>query len=206
MTCVSAQAATLRIQVTDTQGRPLPNAAVAVDWDNAPPLARNPPPATMRQQNMTFQPRVLAVPVNTDVSFPNFDNTRHHVYSFSEAKTFDIKLYVGYPERPVHFDEPGLVSVGCNIHDYMRAFIVVRDAPRNAVTDESGEVVFDDVPRVPRDVEIWQEQMDVGSDGVRRSIAADRDVVQLRVPVTRTPPTPSAQSNTLQQRFDRIAQ
>jgi hypothetical protein len=77
------------------------------------------------------------------VSFPNFDTVRHHVYSFSATKTFDIKLYAGTPANPVVFDKPGVATLGCNIHDRMSAHIVVVDTPLFASSDAAGAARFD---------------------------------------------------------------
>ena len=77
------------------------------------------------QQNLQFHPFLTIVPVGADVSFPNLDPTKHHVYSFSPAKKFELKLFAKDQSRTVHFDKPGVVALGCNIHDQMSAFIVV---------------------------------------------------------------------------------
>ena len=78
---------------------------------------------------MQFHPFVLIVPVGAKVSFPNLDPTRHHVYSFSPAKQFELKLFARDQSRSVVFDKPGVVALGCNIHDAMTAFIVVDGQP-----------------------------------------------------------------------------
>ena len=96
----------------------------------------------MSQQDRTFIPFVLTVPKGTRVNFPNLDRTRHHVYSFSEPKPFELKLYVGTPQEPVLFDKPGIVALGCNIHDYMQAFIYVSDSPYARVTGSEGQASF----------------------------------------------------------------
>ena len=96
----------------------------------------------MSQQDRTFIPFVLTVPKGTRVNFPNLDRTRHHVYSFSEPKPFELKLYVGTPQEPVLFDKPGIVALGCNIHDYMQAFIYVSDSSHARVTDSEGQASF----------------------------------------------------------------
>jgi hypothetical protein len=160
----------------------------------------------MRQRDMTFIPHVLAVPVNTSVLFPNYDNTRHHVYSFSEAKTFDIKLYVGFPERPILFDQPGVIALGCNIHDKMHAFIVVNDAPRMAVTAKDGRAVLENVPVLPRELYIWHEWLNHGQKGVIRHAAADINFIPVDIDISPPPASPPNESMSLQQRFDRIAQ
>ncbi|MBU2869251.1 methylamine utilization protein [Colwellia sp. E2M01] len=93
----------------------------------------------MDQINKEFSPEVLIVPVNSLVSFPNSDDIRHHVYSFSLAKTFELKLYAGKPKSPIHFDNTGVVVMGCNIHDSMVGYIYVTDKSQYYLTDENGE-------------------------------------------------------------------
>ena len=90
----------------------------------------------MAQQGKQFLPDVLVVPVGTSVHFPNRDSVRHHVYSFSPAKKFELKLYTGTPANPVVFDRAGVVTLGCNIHDRMVGWIVVVDTPYYAQAAE----------------------------------------------------------------------
>jgi plastocyanin len=90
------------------------------------------------QLNKRFVPRVSVVRTGTAITFPNSDRIRHQVYSFSPAKTFSLKLYAGSPKTPVIFDQPGLVVLGCNIHDSMVAFVGVVDSPYFAKTTDSG--------------------------------------------------------------------
>lgn len=107
------------------------------------------------QKNRTFVPFVSAVQKGSNVEFPNFDKTRHHVYSFSEAKTFELELYVGRPENSVLFDKAGIVSVGCNIHDYMQAYLYIGESPFLGVSDESGRVYFKNIPNGKYEVNVW---------------------------------------------------
>lgn len=122
-----------------------------------PPTAIPSPsePHEMRQQNRTFIPFVLAVTKGDQVNFPNFDRTRHHVYSFSPAKPFELKLYVGTPGAPELFDRSGIVALGCNIHDYMQAFIYVAESPFVAVTDDAGKVSFHHLPEGSYQIRVW---------------------------------------------------
>ena len=83
----------------------------------------------MAQENISFSPHVLIVPVGATVAFPNHDRVRHHVYSVSKPKKFDIKLYGRDETRTEAFDKPGVVALGCNIHDQMSGFIIVVDTP-----------------------------------------------------------------------------
>jgi plastocyanin len=94
--------------------------------------------AVLDQRDAAFVPGVLPVGVGTRVAFPNSDNTLHHVYSFSPAKRFELPLYSGRQAEPVEFDRAGVVTLGCNIHDWMVAHVVVLDTPYFARTGADG--------------------------------------------------------------------
>ena len=81
------------------------------------------------QRDKQFIPYVTALQVGTSVWFANTDKIRHHVYSFSPAKKFELPLYAGVPAEPVVFDQPGFVTLGCNIHDWMIAYVAVLTTP-----------------------------------------------------------------------------
>src|SRR5262245_4179677 len=123
MSCVSVtQAAEIKGKVVDEQGIGIPQAIVFVQTpasNGAKPTA--PRTATLDQIDKQFVPNLLPIPVGTEVQFPNHDQIHHHVYSFSRAKSFDLPLYKGEEKPSVVFDQPGVVDVGCNIHDWMSA-------------------------------------------------------------------------------------
>lgn len=147
-------AASLALQVVDEQGAAVENAAVALKPVGAmPPL--EPGTAEIVQQGKRFIPLMTAVPTGTAVRFPNLDTVRHHVYSFSPAKSFELKLYIGTPAAPVVFDKPGVVVMGCNIHDPMVAYVVVSDTPWVGVSDAAGQVRIDGVAAGEYELEYW---------------------------------------------------
>ncbi|TYK65908.1 methylamine utilization protein [Colwellia echini] len=132
-----------KIKVVDQNNSPLSNAIIEFVIDQ--PSVDKPHTGStyvMDQVNKEFSPEVLIVPVNNLVSFPNSDDIRHHVYSFSPAKTFELKLYAGKPKSPIAFDNTGVVVMGCNIHDSMVGYIYVTDKQQSYMTDEQGEVVL----------------------------------------------------------------
>ena len=152
----AAHAATVNIDVRDAAGRPLANSVVLIDTPRKPagPI-KFPWPYVMAQQNIMFAPHLLIVPVGASVSFPNRDKVRHHVYSFSPPKKFDMKLYGKDETRSVVFDKPGVVSLGCNIHDVMSAFVFVVDTPYAMITDANGHVTIPNVPAGGATVKLW---------------------------------------------------
>jgi hypothetical protein len=121
------------------------------------------------------------VQVGTAVLFPNKDNIRHHVYSFSPAKKFELPLYAGVPAEPVIFDKPGFVTLGCNIHDWMIAYVAVLPTPYFQVTGKEGRVTLRDLPAGQYSVEVWQpslkgppdsfaQHVDLTSDGAKELV------------------------------------
>jgi len=113
----------------------------------------------MDQKNRMFIPHVLAVQTGTAVRFPNSDDIRHHVYSFSPAKPFQLPLYKGTPANPVVFDKAGVVTLGCNIHDQMSAFIIVVDTPYFERTGGDGHATLRDVEPGKYVVHVWYPEM-----------------------------------------------
>lgn len=140
---------------TDQQGNALAN--VIVSTQASSPQSAKPEPAIMDQVNKSFVPHVLAVQKDQLVSFPNSDNIRHHVYSFSQTKPFEIKLYSGTEAEPIKFDKPGIVVLGCNIHDSMVGYIYVSDGEQLWQSDSNGDVT---VPEDVKDVSVWHPDLD----------------------------------------------
>jgi plastocyanin len=149
-----AQAADISVQVNSVAGKGVEDAVVYLVPLNksALPLAGD---ASIAQLNKTFIPRVTVIQTGSRVSFPNKDKVRHHVYSFSPAKAFELKLYANVPAAPVVFDKPGTVVLGCNIHDNMLAFIHVVDTPYFAKTDASGQAKLSNFPGGQYQLKVW---------------------------------------------------
>jgi plastocyanin len=152
-----AGAANLQVQLHDAQGQPLANTVVTLQGPQG--ALASPAPAIMDQVQRQFLPTVLAIRSGTRVSFPNRDDIRHQVYSFSPAKRFELRLYKDTPSEPVLFDKPGLVVLGCNIHDWMLGYIYVTDDPWFAVSDAAGKLQIDDLPAGRYQVTLWHPQM-----------------------------------------------
>ncbi len=160
----AACAATVQVTVQDGAGKPLPGAVAFLDSPEAKRLVRPVAGAEIVQQRMRFNPDVLVVPVGTAVSFPNRDTVRHHVYSFSPAKKFELKLYAGVPANPVLFDQPGVVVLGCNIHDQMVGWVLVVETPYYAHgTAPDGSVRLENVAAGSYQLRVWHEALPVGA-------------------------------------------
>jgi plastocyanin len=145
-------AGSLEVIVKDDKGGPGSDAvAYAVGAASSAPKKH----AVVDQRDKQFIPYVTAVQVGTAVSFPNSDNIRHHVYSFSPAKKFELPLYSGVPAEPVVFDKVGFVTLGCNIHDWMIAYVAVLPTPYFQVTRQDGRAVLKDLPAGQYTVQVW---------------------------------------------------
>lgn len=170
-------ASSLTITVTDSGEQPLTDAVITLYADDVRPRPEGAPEAVMDQRDRQFVPHVLAVRTGTLVRFPNSDNIRHHVYSFSPAKRFELRLYHGTTAEPVQFDQPGKVALGCNIHDGMLGYIYVVDSDRFGVTGPDGQWTFDALPEGTLRVQIQHP---------RRAEPLTRDVTVTGTPQTET--------------------
>jgi plastocyanin len=153
---VPLAAATLDVNVTRPDGSAVPNAVVYAVPTREIPVTHT--VAAMDQVDRTFVPHVLPMRVGTWVEFPNSDNVMHQVYSISPAKRFQSPLYVGKPARPIQFDKPGVVAIGCNIHEQMSGFIVVVPTPYFG-TPVNGRLTLNALGADEYTVHVWYEGM-----------------------------------------------
>jgi plastocyanin len=166
-----AVAAQIAAVVTDQDGRPLADAiVVAVPAQGAVPPAQPGTREIVDQIGQEFVPYVKPVLVGSAVYFPNKDNIRHQVYSFSPAKQFELPLYAGTPAKPVVFDKPGVVVLGCNIHDWMIGYIYVSESPYFAKTGTDGKAQLIDLPALSYQVRVWHPRLQ-GSESATRQPA-----------------------------------
>ena len=139
-----ANADELTLTIVDAMGNPLPNAVVIVDNAHVTDKAKlKVEKKIIDQVNRRFTPFMTVIKAGSEVTFPNSDNFRHHVYSFSKPKPFELKLYANEEKPTLSFNKPGLVTLGCNIHDQMIAHIIITDRETAWVTDEEGKVTLD---------------------------------------------------------------
>ena len=167
-----ASAASLAISVQLVDGKPLADAVVTVQPVGRKLPAPTPVAAAMDQMNRMFVPEVLVVPVGSTVSFPNSDSVSHQIYSFSQAKRFQLPLYRGKPYPPVVFDHAGIVILGCNIHDWMIAYIDVTDAPFYGTTDAQGAWSAQ-LPAGRYQITVWHPRMREQTSTLVRELAID---------------------------------
>jgi plastocyanin len=160
-------------------GQPVAGAVVSLHSASARAALR-PEPARMDQRDSQFEPRVLVVQAGSAVTFPNSDNIRHHVYSFSPAKRFELPLYSGQPARPVVFGTPGVVTLGCNIHDWMIGHIVVLDTPHTGRTDARGRLALD-APAGAYSLQVWHPHQRPNTPPPRQAVALGPATAAVRV-------------------------
>jgi plastocyanin len=149
-------AATLTAEFVDAQGKPLIDAVLTLRSAAQPPAGSL--NADMDQRDQQFAPHVLAVHSGTRISFPNSDHIRHQVYSFSTPKRFELRLYGGTPSDPVLFDKPGVVVLGCNVHDNMIGYVYVTDDGWFGVSNDKGMLTLDQLPAGHYAVTLWHPQ------------------------------------------------
>ena len=185
---MSSTAATLQAEVRDAAGRPVADAAVYAIPASGGVDARPGRTASIEQVDREFVPYVSIVQSGTTVTFPNRDPILHHVYSFSAAKPFEIKLYSGMPPGGELFDKPGVVTLGCNIHDWMIGYVLVVSTPHFARTDEHGAARIRDIPPGAYELRVWHPQQKAAADarplaveGATASAAFVLDVAPRRV-------------------------
>jgi plastocyanin len=189
----SAHAADIEASVTTLAGQPLADAAVVLEPVSG--YARGTlPTVTIAQRDRELIPYMTVVQTGTAIEFPNQDHFKHHLYSFSPAKTFEIKLYAGKPEKPIVFDKPGEVALGCNIHDWMEAYILVVDTPFFAKTNGNGRARIAHVPPGPYRLRWWHPRqkrelpvraIKIGAETMRLTQALDVSprIVKLKPPL-----------------------
>ena len=164
------------VVVTDARGQPVADAVVtavpAAGTSVAPPPASAPATHVIDQKNETFIPYIEVFRPGDKVVFHNSDRTRHHAYSFAPARQFEFVLGPGESSPPLRLDQPGVIAVGCNIHDQMITYFYVTDAPYVARSGADGRARLD-LPPAGFDVRVWYPRQRPGSPDNAQSVGAD---------------------------------
>jgi plastocyanin len=156
-----ATAAELSVTVKDAKGEAVPDAVIslyALDPAAAPTPVPSAAAVEVVQRDQEYSPFVTVIRVGTEVIFPNQDDIQHHIYSLSKAKRFEKPLYAPGAHESVVFDQPGIVTLGCNIHDWMVAYIIVLPTPLFAKTDARGEARLT-APAGRYRIELWHPRL-----------------------------------------------
>lgn len=182
LTFAPAQTATVRVEIKDLKNTPVADAVASLTpLDRAPTVIPPRNPVVITQLKEEFAPYVTVVPVGARVHFPNGDKVQHHVFSLSKTKSFDLGLYHGEPKELVTFDQPGVVSLGCNIHDWMSAYVVVLATPHFAKSDTTGLAPIADLPPGRYRLEVWHPRI---KQTVTRELALETSSIAQVISVT----------------------
>jgi plastocyanin len=185
-------AATITATVTDDLGRKLPDAVVTITPEAGTPMpkadAGHLATATIDQKDETFVPFVVVIHTGGSVVFRNSDPIRHHVYSFSPVRRFEMVQNPGEVSPPVKFDQAGSVAIGCNIHDHMTAYIHITDAPFAMVTDAGGKAVITDLPPGRFVAKVWHPRLKPRAEPPSMPVVVENENSTLAVTIPVLPP------------------
>jgi plastocyanin len=178
----SATAAPFEMQFVGVDGRGITGGVVITlrSTDASRPVAK-PVHAVMDQVDRQFSPHVLVIPAGSPVSFPNSDSIAHQVYSVSPAHRFQLQLYHGKPYKPEVFGAPGVVTLGCNIHDLMRAYVYVVEAQYYGRADHEGRWTVANVEPGEYQLTIWHPQSRAQKPVLQQRITVGDDGAPLKV-------------------------
>jgi len=163
-------AASLTVTLADKNGAPITDAVVYAIPTGSQSTASQ-PEVVIDQQNKQFIPYVTAIQVGSSILFPNKDHIRHHVYSLSPAKRFELPLYAGIPAAPVVFDKVGFVTLGCNIHDWMIAYVAVLPTPYFRVSGSNGRVTLKELPAGGYLITAWHPLLKQSPDQLAQQLS-----------------------------------
>lgn len=166
--------AQVSFKILDQQGNPVMNSVISTDNTGASTTVSS--MAVMDQVNQQFLPHVLVIQKNQSVDFPNSDAIRHHIYSFSAPKPFEIRLFKGKESSPMQFDKPGVVVLGCNIHDQMVGYIYIAEDEMTAVTDKNGLATL---ATSNQEYYIWHPRLSASNaDRIKYTLNGDKRAIQ----------------------------
>lgn len=169
-----AAGADITASVIDERGQAVADAViVAVPADGAaaaPTAEQKKRVAIIDEIHGDFSPRVRAIPLGSSVRFPNRDNIRHQIYSFSPTKRFELPLYPGVAAAAVRFDTAGVVVLGCNVHEWMVAYVYVSESPYFARTDAGGKAHLRNLPQRAYVLRAWHPQMTLTEAATRKNV------------------------------------
>ncbi|OIN01618.1 hypothetical protein BFR57_04610 [Idiomarina sp. MD25a] len=196
-------------RILDKNGNPINSAVVLISKAALVEAHGAQGDVVIDQVDKQFVPKVSSIQQGSTVVFPNSDNIRHHVYSFSEAKPFELKLYSDQERPKVTFDKSGVVTLGCNIHDGMIGYVVINDELQGFVTDESGQVSIDINNALSEQsqaitLRVWHPWMGDNLDAA--------ELIELRLPVQESdimldvapPAQEKKEKSRLEKRFNRL--
>lgn len=173
--CSPVLAAPVTVSVTSNNGNPVFRAIVYFEPEMPVDTSVAPKMPIMDQVDSQFVPHILVVQKGQEINFPNSDSIKHHVYSFSPAKQFELKLYRGSKAQPIMFPDTGEVELGCNVHDWMLGYILVVDTPYFAKTDMQGKITVD-LPSGGYRAKLWHPRIQDDSNSLIKEFIVDSEL------------------------------
>ncbi len=137
----------LNVVVTDSNGKKQDQVVIFLEPQSQLGKVSKPVDIIIDQRDKEFIPFVTVVQKGTSIRFPNSDAIRHHVYSFSKQFNFQIPLYGNVEPKPIQFNTSGVIPLGCNIHDWMKAFVFVSETPYFSLSNKSGAAKVNNIPK-----------------------------------------------------------
>lgn len=169
----SLSAAELSIRIVENNAHPVHDTVVElIGTDIEPALVTH---LAISQVDKEYIPELSIIPRGSNVTFLNKDPFKHHVYSVSKGNDFDLPLYEGEPAEQITFNTPGVVKMGCNIHDWMLAFAYISQSERVETTDASGLVVFKDLAPGQYQLNVWNPRLRNNKKVISQSISIQDD-------------------------------
>jgi plastocyanin len=173
----------LIITLKDSQGDPLKDGVVMIQPSADITIASRVTKRdfAVQQIDREFVPRITVTGVGANVTFPNRDAVQHSVYSFSKAKAFEIPIYAGKSPQTITLDKAGLVTLGCNIHDWMVGYILIVDTPIAELSAADGKVVVSDLPPGKYTLRVWHPQLKSGEVSEPLEVSASEQNIEVKV-------------------------
>lgn len=175
---------TVQVRCLDAKDQPVADAVIwLTPLDTTATVTPPAEPLVIEQKGEEFHPYVTPVVVGTRISFPNHDTVQHHVYSLSKPKRFEIPLYSGESKEAIVFDQPGVVTLGCNIHDWMVAYVIVLTSPYYAKSDATGSAMITGLPPGHYRLAVWHPRHpdELTRDVVVAGAEANPQVITLKL-------------------------
>ncbi|MCJ8313526.1 MAG: methylamine utilization protein [Saccharospirillaceae bacterium] len=164
----------LHIQVLDKQQKPIQSAVLYIKHSSLDKPKQITDTKIVNQLDKEFIPYVTAIQKGDAIHFPNADNIRHQVYSFSQAKQFEIPLYKANTNNlssTITFDQTGVVAAACNIHDWMITYIYVVATDKYSVSDQQGKAIISNLIPGQYEILIWHPKLNGSPESYQQSIS-----------------------------------
>ena len=135
----------------------------AVVWIEKPPAPAAsealPSTTSMDQKECMFSPRVVIVPAGGRIDFLNSDRLLHNLHSTPSANPPFNRTQPKGRTITISFSHPEIIRVTCDLHSWMRGWVVVAEHPFYALTDGAGGFELRGLPPGRYTLKVWQERL-----------------------------------------------